>query len=75
MKFYSVDRKLNNFNDYVRGELKRQKISQEDAAYRLGIPQSGLSRRLAGQAQWTMREVFILTEIIELDLEKIGGTK
>ena len=73
MKFYSVDRKLNNFNDYVRGQLKRSHISQEDAAYRLGIPQSGLSKRLAGQTQWTMREVFILAENIELNLEEIGG--
>ena len=73
MKFYSVDRKLNNFNDYVRGQLKREHISQEDAAYRLGIPQSGLSKRLAGQTQWTIREVFMLSEIIQIDFEEIGG--
>jgi len=73
MKFYSVDRKVNKFNDYVRGELKRNHISQSDAAYRLGIPQSGLSNRLSGKVEWTMREVFMLADIININLEEIGG--
>lgn len=73
MKYYTVDRKLNKFNDYIRGELKRKHISQTDAAYRLGIPQSGLSSRLSGKVQWTMREVFMLSEIIDVNFEDIGG--
>ena len=68
MKFYSIDRKLNKFNDFVRGELRRKKISQSDAAYRIGIPQSGLSKRLSGQTPWTIREIFIVYDILELDI-------
>ena len=65
MKFYSVDRKVNNFNDYVRGELKRKKISQSDCAYRLGIPQPALSKRISGQTEWTLRDIILLSEILE----------
>ena len=68
MKFYSVDRKLNRFNDFVRGELKRKKISQEDIVYRIGIERSGVSRRLSGQIDWTIREVIILSEVLEVPI-------
>ncbi len=71
MKFDTIDRKLNNFNDFVRGELKRKKISQSDCAYRLGIPQSALSYRLSGQTEWTLREVFLMCEILEMDIGDI----
>ena len=71
MKFYTIDRKLNNFNDFVRGELKRKGISQSDCAYRLGIPQSALSYRLSGQTEWTLREVFLMCEILEMDIGDI----
>lgn len=71
MKFYTIDRKLNNFNDFIRGELKRKKISQSDCAYRLGIPQSALSYRLSGHTEWTLREVFLMCEILEMDIGDI----
>lgn len=66
MKFYSVDRKLNRFNDYIRGELKRRNLSQDEIAYRLGIPQSGLSKRLSGKVVWSLTEVILLCEILEI---------
>lgn len=66
MKFYSVDRKLNRFNDYIRGELKRRKLSQDEIAYRLGITQTGLSKRLSGKVVWSLTEVILLCEILEI---------
>ena len=68
MKFYSVDRKLNKFNDFIRGEMRRQKLNQKDVAYRLGIDQPCLARRLSGQVNWTMREAVMLSEILNFSL-------
>lgn len=68
MKFYNVDRKLNRFSDFVRGEMKRQKLSQEEVSYRLGLERSCLARRLAGKTEWSMREVIMLSEILEFSL-------
>lgn len=68
MKFYSVDKKLNRFSDYIRGEMKRRRISQDNLAYQLGLERSCLTRRLAGKTEWTMREVIMLSEILEFSL-------
>ena len=68
MKFYSVDRKLNKFSDYIRGEMKRQKMSQDEVAYRLGMAQGQFSRRLSGKIEWSMREVILLSEILNFSL-------
>ena len=68
MKYYSVDRKMNKFRDFIRGEMKRQKLSQEEVSYRLGIERVCLTNRLAGKTDFSMREVVMLSEILEFSL-------
>lgn len=39
-----TSRSLNKISDYIRGELKRQDLTQEQLANRLGIKQQTLSK-------------------------------
>lgn len=68
MKFYSVDRKLNKFSDFIRGEMARQGKYQDEIAYQIGISQSQFSKRLRGKIDWSMREVVQLSEILGFSL-------
>lgn len=71
MKFYSVDRKLNRFNDYVKRIMKEKKLNQNDVAYRLGISQAALSMRLNRQISWSLSETILLCEILDTSLEEV----
>lgn len=39
-----TSRSLNKISDYIRGELKRQDLTQEQLANRLGVKQQTLSK-------------------------------
>lgn len=54
--------KLRRFNDWVRGELKRQKKNQTELATYVGIDQPGLSMRLGDKRAWTLKEYFNVLE-------------
>ena len=43
---YCHEYEINSLLDFIRGELKRQKISQTEAATFLGVSQGMLSRKL-----------------------------
>lgn len=68
MKQYSVTQKKNRANDTIRGTMKRKKLSQEEVAYRIGIERSCLARRLSGQTEWTLGELILLCEVLEIQL-------
>lgn len=68
MKEYSVTQKKNRANDTIRGTMKRKKMSQEEVAYRIGIERSCLARRLSGQTEWTLGELILLCEVLEIQL-------
>ena len=68
MKQYSVTQKKNRVNDTIRGTMKRKKLTQEEVAYRLGMERSCLARRLAGQTEWTLCELILVCEILEINL-------
>lgn len=71
MKLYSVTQKKNRINDFLRGELKRRKVSQEELSFRLGLNQTGVSKRLSGQTEWTLGELILLCEVLEIKLGDI----
>ena len=48
--------------------MKRKKMSQEEVAYRIGIERSCLARRLSGQTEWTLGELILLCEVLEIQL-------
>ena len=54
--------KLRKFNDWIRGELRRQKKNQTELATFVGIDQSGLSLRLCDKRAWTLKEYFNVLE-------------
>jgi len=62
MKFNKTSQEYKQLNDYVRGEMKRQKISQGDIAYELNLDQSVISRKLSGETDWTLWEMFNVFE-------------
>ena len=72
MKQYSVTQKKNRINDFIRGELKRRKLSQEELSYRLGLQQTGISKRLSGQTDWSLGELILLCEVLEIQLGDLG---
>jgi transcriptional regulator with XRE-family HTH domain len=51
----------------VRAFLARKRISQQAAAQHLKISQSSMSRRLAGESEFTVGEVYLLAELFEID--------
>lgn len=69
MKYNTSDRTYKQINDLIRCEMKRKKINQEDVAYRLNIPQTGVSKRLNGSIEWTMREIIIVYEMLGMEFE------
>lgn len=62
---------LRRWNDWTRGELKRQKKKQEDLAEYIGIDVTGLSKRLTGKTAWSFREVLNALEYLGGNLNDI----
>lgn len=67
MKFNTVDKQYRKMNDFIRGEMKRQKINQDALAYRLNIPQQSVSQRLLGKTEWTAREIIDVFEFLGIE--------
>ena len=59
------DREQQLFSDFVRGQLRRERKRQEDLSEFLGIPQSGLSRRMDGQIPWRLEEIADICSFFE----------
>lgn len=66
MKFNKVSRDYNQLNDYLRGELRRKKISQEALAYSLNISRVSVSSKLSGKKDWTVWELLNIFELLEI---------
>lgn len=66
MKFNKVSRDYNQLNDYLRGELRRKKISQEALAYSLNISSVSVSNKLSGKKDWTVWELLNIFELLEI---------
>ena len=69
MKFNETDRTYRQLNDFIRGELRRQRITQADLAYRMNMQPAGISRRLSGDIEWTAREVIDVFIILGVEHE------
>lgn len=69
MKFNSTDRTYKQLNDFIRGEMKRKRIKQEDVAYCLNLQQASISQKLNGKVEWTLREIIIVYEMLGIEHE------
>lgn len=67
MKFNTTSKQYRQLNDFIRGELKDQNISQKDLAYMLNLPQSGVSDRLTGKTDWTLWEILNVFAILNIN--------
>lgn len=61
-------KKYRDFCDFVKCELRRQKISQNKLADMLGLNRQGIVDRLSGATDWKFKEV--LEVIYVLDVEE-----
>jgi len=69
MKFNRTQKEYRALNDFLRGELKRQKISQSDLGYRLNLSHVAISKRLSGQTEWTVWELINVFEILNVEFD------
>ena len=69
MKFNKISQDYKQLNDFIRGEMKRQKISQENLAYSLNLTRVSVTRKLSGKADWTVWEIFNVFEILGVKFE------
>ena len=67
MKFNKERQDYNKILDFLRGTMRRRKISQADIAYRLGLPQGAISKRLSGKVEFTLWELINLAEILDIE--------
>lgn len=61
-------RKIDKLNDLIRGEMKRQKVTQNQAGYYIGLSRSQFATKLSGKAEWRLKEIIGIAELL-----KIGG--
>lgn len=59
------------FNDFIRGELRRKKLKQENLAEYLNVNRSTLTNRLNGRIEWSLRDAFKAVEFLGADLKEI----
>lgn len=59
------------FNDFLRGELKRRKISQEKAANYLNLSRMSFVKRLSGSVGWSFKEVLEMMDFLEMDITEV----
>lgn len=57
----------------VRGLLAKHKISQTSAGTRLGLSQSAMSRRLAGEIAFNVDELAALADLIGVPVSDLLG--
>lgn len=63
-----TSRSLNKISDYIRGELKRQELTQEQFSARLGVKQQTLSKWLSNPK--TLKLENFIDIIQELNTER-----
>ena len=68
---YCHEYEINSLLDFIRGELKRQKISQTEAAAFLGVSQGMLSRKLK-YGSIDVKELKELRILLEVPSETIA---
>lgn len=69
MKFNKISQVYRQLNDFIRGELKRQKITQKDLGYSLNLSQQVISKRLMGKIDWTLWEFINTLDDLGYEIE------
>ena len=69
MKFNPTSRQYRRINDLIRCTMRRQKVSQNELGYQLGLQQTAISKRLSGEVDWTLFEILNAFEILGIKFE------
>ena len=69
MSFNQAEQEYRKLNDFIRGEMKRKKISQSQIAESLNMSQVAVSNRLKGETEWGLKEVISLFEVLGVEHE------
>lgn len=68
-----TNREYQRYLDWLRGEMKRQKMNQTQLGQILGHDQVGISNRLNGVVEWSLPDVLETLEIFGAKLDDIIG--
>ncbi|MBO4544114.1 MAG: helix-turn-helix transcriptional regulator [Bacteroidales bacterium] len=69
MKFNKESQDYKKLNNFIRNEMRDQKVSQSDLAYSLNLSQGSVSQKLSGQIEWTMWEILNVFSLLNVDFE------
>jgi len=75
MKFNKTTKEYRKLNSFIRDEMQDKKITQNDIALLLNIPQSAVSRRLRGQTDWTLYEIIIVFDLLGVKFSYEGNSE
>lgn len=64
MKFNKTSQDYKKLNNFIRNEMRNQKVSQSDIAYSLNLTQGSVSQKLSGRIEWTLWEILNVFEIL-----------
>lgn len=69
MKANKTSKEYRKLNDFIRGAMRRKKVSQEELAYALNLTQPLISYRLSGKVDWTVWELLNVFEFLEVEFD------
>lgn len=55
----------------IRAEVARRRLNQRELAEQLGMSQSALSRRMAGEQTWDLDELDRIAQLFEMDVRDL----
>lgn len=61
---------VKSFSVWVSGTLRVKKRTQKQLAEYIGLDVSNVSRRIHGDAEWTLREFYLAQEFLEEEFHK-----
>lgn len=67
MKINKESQDYKKLNNFIRNEMREQKVSQSDLAYALNLTQGSVSQKLSGQTEWTVWEILNVFSLLNVD--------
>ena len=69
MKINKESQDYKKLNNFIRNEMREQKVSQSDIAYSLNLTQGSISQKLSGQTEWTLWEILNVFSLLHVDFD------
>lgn len=62
---------VSKLNSNIRAEMARRGVTQSQLAADAGFSQPALSRRLTGEAEWSVAEIYQLADALQVPLSAL----